>query len=187
MREIRQPLQTNIIEEEVTLKPIVQPKNTRSTSNTTSPLLTTSAKYVTKSTLDGSLTLREPKPKIKAKKGVTLQGIGSKLSGLYFVNQVKHTFKASGYTQSLDLTREWKGESMKNGTAKKPTTTTTTNKVVTPTVKKKTYTVKKGDSLWNIAKKYYGKGSEYTKIYNANKDKIKNPNSIYPGQVLTIP
>lgn len=53
--------------------------------------------------------------------------------------------------------------------------------------KVKTYTVKSGDCLWNIAKKYYGNGVQYTKIYNANKGKIKNPNLIYPGQVLTIP
>ena len=51
----------------------------------------------------------------------------------------------------------------------------------------KSYTVVKGDCLWNIAKKFYGNGSKYTVIYNANKDKIKNPNLIYPGQVLTIP
>lgn len=51
----------------------------------------------------------------------------------------------------------------------------------------KTYTVQKGDCLWNIAKKFYGNGSKYTVIYNANKDKIKNPNLIYVGQVLTIP
>ncbi len=50
-----------------------------------------------------------------------------------------------------------------------------------------TYTVVKGDCLWNIAKKFYGNGSKYTVIYNANTDKIKNPNLIYPGQVLTIP
>lgn len=53
--------------------------------------------------------------------------------------------------------------------------------------KSQTYTVKKGDSLWGIAKAHYGDGSKYTKIYNANKDKINNPNSIYPGQKLTIP
>lgn len=53
--------------------------------------------------------------------------------------------------------------------------------------KTKTYTVKSGDCLWNIAKKFYGNGAQYTKIYNANKGKIKNPNLIYPGQVLTIP
>lgn len=50
-----------------------------------------------------------------------------------------------------------------------------------------TYTVKSGDCLWTIAKKYYGNGAQYTKIYNANKDKIKNPNLIYAGQVLIIP
>lgn len=50
------------------------------------------------------------------------------------------------------------------------------------------YTVVKGDCLWNVAKKFYGNGSKYTVIYNANKGVIGgNPNLIYPGQVLTIP
>lgn len=49
------------------------------------------------------------------------------------------------------------------------------------------YTVKRGDCLWNIAKKYYGNGARYVDIYNANRDKITNPNLIYPGQVLSIP
>lgn len=53
--------------------------------------------------------------------------------------------------------------------------------------KKKTYTVKRGDCLWNIAKQYLGSGSRYKEIYNLNRDKIKNPNLIYPGQVLTLP
>lgn len=51
-----------------------------------------------------------------------------------------------------------------------------------------TYTVVKGDCLWNISKKFYGNGSKYMVIYNANKGVIGgNPNLIYPGQVLTIP
>ena len=50
----------------------------------------------------------------------------------------------------------------------------------------KTYTVKSGDCLWTIAKKYYGNGALYMAIYNANKDKLSNPNLIHPGQVLTI-
>ena len=51
-----------------------------------------------------------------------------------------------------------------------------------------TYTVVSGDCLWAIAKKFYGDGSRYTEIYNANVDVIgSNPNLIYPGQVLTIP
>lgn len=50
-----------------------------------------------------------------------------------------------------------------------------------------TYTVKKGDCLWKIAKQFYDNGSDYSKIYELNKDKISNPNLIYPGQVLTMP
>lgn len=53
--------------------------------------------------------------------------------------------------------------------------------------KQTTYVVVKGDTLWAIAKKYYGSGNQYNKIYNANRDKIKNPNLIYPGQKLVIP
>lgn len=52
----------------------------------------------------------------------------------------------------------------------------------------KTYTVQSGDCLWRIAQKFYGKGGDYTKIYEANKGTIgSNPNLIYPGQVFTIP
>ena len=50
-----------------------------------------------------------------------------------------------------------------------------------------TYTVKSGDCLWRIAEKYLGDGRRYTEIADLNKDKIKTPNLIYPGQVLTIP
>ena len=50
-----------------------------------------------------------------------------------------------------------------------------------------THTVVKGDCLWNIAKKYYGNGSKYTVIHEANKDKITNPNLIQIGTVLNIP
>lgn len=50
------------------------------------------------------------------------------------------------------------------------------------------YTVVSGDCLWNIAKRFYGDGSKYTAIYEANKNVIGgNPNLIYPGQVLMIP
>ena len=51
----------------------------------------------------------------------------------------------------------------------------------------KTYTVQKGDTLWKIAKQFYGNGSQYPKIVSANSDKIKNPNLIYPGQTFSIP
>lgn len=48
------------------------------------------------------------------------------------------------------------------------------------------YVVQSGDTLWAIAKKHYGDGDQYAKILNANKDKIKNANLIYPGQKLVL-
>lgn len=53
--------------------------------------------------------------------------------------------------------------------------------------KNSNYTVKSGDCLWNIAKKQLGDGSRWKEIYDLNKDKIKNPNLIYPNQSLTMP
>jgi len=51
-----------------------------------------------------------------------------------------------------------------------------------------TYTVVRGDSLWKISKKFYGTGSKWRTIYNANRSLIGgNPNLIHPGQVLKIP
>lgn len=75
----------------------------------------------------------------------------------------------------------------KNGSKKKAKVKKTSNRTSSKSKSGK-YTVKKGDCLWNIAKKFYGKGAKYTVIYNANKKVIgSNPNRIYPGQVLTIP
>jgi len=51
----------------------------------------------------------------------------------------------------------------------------------------KTYTVAAGDSLWKIAQHHYGDGNKWQKIFEANKDTIKNPDLIHPGQTLVIP
>lgn len=92
-----------------------------------------------------------------------------------------------------------------------PNTATNTNKSTTSTAKEKrptdkktdeptVHTVKSGDCLWNISKKYYGKGSKWKTIYEANKKVIEdtakkrrggkgssNGHWIYPGTKLTIP
>lgn len=64
---------------------------------------------------------------------------------------------------------------------------TSTRQAATGAAQSRTYTVVKGDTLWGIAKKFYGDGSKYTRIAGANSAVVKNPNLIYPGQVLTIP
>jgi nucleoid-associated protein YgaU len=51
----------------------------------------------------------------------------------------------------------------------------------------KTYTVVAGDTLSKIAKREYGDASKWHAIYEANKDTIKNPDLIYPGQTFKIP
>lgn len=70
-----------------------------------------------------------------------------------------------------------------NNTAK----AVSTNRPAQTAPKARTYKVVSGDCLWNIAKRFYGNGSLYTKIFNANRNIIKNPNLIYPGQILNIP
>ncbi len=49
------------------------------------------------------------------------------------------------------------------------------------------YEIKSGDTLGAIAKQFYGKASQYTRIFEANRDIIDDPNKIYPGQKIRIP
>jgi nucleoid-associated protein YgaU len=53
--------------------------------------------------------------------------------------------------------------------------------------KDQTFVVQPGNSLWRIARRSYGEGLRYTVIYEANKDHIRDPDLIYPGQVFVIP
>ena len=58
-----------------------------------------------------------------------------------------------------------------------------------PAVQKKVeyYLIKKGDTLSAIAKQFYGKANDYPKIFEANREVIKDPNLIFPDQKIRIP
>ena len=47
--------------------------------------------------------------------------------------------------------------------------------------------VSRGDTLWRISHVTYGDGTRYAFVYRANRDQIRNPNRIYPGQILVLP
>ena len=50
-----------------------------------------------------------------------------------------------------------------------------------------TTTVSRGDSLWRISRLTYGAGTRYAAIYKANREQIRNPNLIHPGQIFVLP
>jgi nucleoid-associated protein YgaU len=56
-----------------------------------------------------------------------------------------------------------------------------------PAGQPQTYTVESGDSLSKIAKRLYGDANKWHAIFEANRDKIKNPDLIRPGEVLSLP
>ena len=142
-------------------------------------------------TLNGTLSFIVTEETIKLKAGdtVKLNGLGKYLSGNYYVKDITRQISSSGYSHSATLIKTDFGKSLKVSSSKNSTKKET--KKVNSSTKadsaKRTYTVKKGDCLWNIAKKYYGNGALYTKIYDANTSKIANPNLIYVGQKLVIP
>ena len=47
--------------------------------------------------------------------------------------------------------------------------------------------IRRGDTLWHISRRVYGRGIRYTTIYKANSDQIRDPNMIFPGQVFGVP
>lgn len=85
---------------------------------------------------------------------------------------------------SLELT-EWRDFVVKEI---KPQTVTKAS-VREQKPKPKTYTIKKGDSLWAIARKFAGNGAKWPELWNENKSRLRsgNPNLIYPGETIVIP
>lgn len=141
-------------------------------------------------TLNGTLSFIVTEETIKLKAGdtVRLNGLGKHLSGKYYIKDITRQIGSSGYSHSATLIKTDFGSSLK---VKSSSSKKKEEKKVASTPKadssKRTYTVKKGDCLWKIAKEFYGNGALYTKIFDANTNQIANPNLIYIGQVFVIP
>ena len=68
-----------------------------------------------------------------------------------------------------------------------PETLASAPEAATPATKAVIVTVQPGFSLWRIARENYGEGILYVKVFEANKDQIRDPDLIYPGQIFTVP
>lgn len=136
--------------------------------------------------------------KVMITSGAVYGGLYDKTRGM----KVPSAYTGKWYTVSQTATHKGEQEALikelyswvafkylqKQGAANNATTVTVTkNRDESTAPKVAAYTVKKGDTLWGIAKKYLGNGAKYTQIYDANKSIISNPNLIKVGQVLTIP
>lgn len=73
--------------------------------------------------------------------------------------------------------------------AQRPATATpvAATPTATPTATLRTHTVRSGDTLSGIAQEVYGRADRWQLIFQANRDKIDDPDRIFPGQVLVIP
>jgi len=88
----------------------------------------------------------------------------------------------------MDFFKKGKERPVEKPAERNPTGSTQPNRPMEPPAPPaREYTIKSGDSLSKIAKQFYGNAADWQKIYQANKDSIKDPNLIHPGQKIKIP
>lgn len=128
----------------------------------------------------------KPISNIVASQTVNIEGFGN-IDGKYFIDQIKHSAGNGGYTMQLTLHKVQKPIKMTEPVAASIESSVTT------------YTIVAGDTLWGIAKNFYGNGMKYTDIYNANAETLdqvardhgyanaNGGNYIWAGTVITIP
>lgn len=135
---------------------------------------------------------RKAQKNLKPIRFITSNGINDDISVMVLVKSVEAVEKAGeeGDKYLSIKMQEYKAPGKRYVAVQTPAATVKQEAAVPQTnpavTENKTHTVQNGDTLWGIAKKYYGNGGQYTKIVSANLG-IKNPNLIYPGQIFIIP
>jgi len=114
-----------------------------------------------------------------------LGGKGFRMHNLH-VQDNKLFVKASAGTQALK-DQVWDAVKKIDRTYADLTCDISIDAAIAPPPEPKTHTVVSGDTLSKLARQFYGDGNKYMKIFDANKDQLKDPNVIKIGQVLKIP
>ena len=114
---------------------------------------------------------------IQTAKGFRMQGAAEERDGkLYFKGTVPTQDEANKIWDAIKTIPTWPDEIVADIQA-----------VGGPAAAETTYTVKAGDTLSKIAKQHLGDANAYMAIFDANRDQLKDPDKIQPGQVLKIP
>jgi nucleoid-associated protein YgaU len=126
---------------------------------------------------------------IQTAKELRMEGSAEERDGkLHFNGTVKSEDEKNRIWNALKTIPDWQKEvvaDIRVTVPPQPQATRTTGQPQQATAT--THTVQPGDTLSAIAKKYLGNANAYMDIFNANKDKLSDPDVIKPGLVLTIP
>ena len=121
---------------------------------------------------------------IQTAKGFRMQGAADEKDGkLYFQGTVNSQEEANKIWDAIKTVPDWRNDVVAQITV----AATAGAGASAAGAAQTTYTVKSGDTLSKIAKEHLGDANAYMAIFEANKDQLKDPNVIKPGQVLKIP
>lgn len=126
-----------------------------------------------------------PNVYLEENRTVDVKGLGKVLSGLYYVDEVAITFDTGkGVSKEAVLSKSgFKGSLRMGVDAPEPPR----REKEKPKVEKKTHTIVAGDTLWALAVKHYGNGTQWRKIFNANKMKTGDERRLRIGRTIIIP
>jgi nucleoid-associated protein YgaU len=143
-------------------------------------------KQMSLETIEASISVL-PNPGYKATDTYNMKGLGGLFSGNYYVRKVRHILTSTTYdvtleTVSVDHVRIIEASSTPEQAQLAPPSTPESP---SESSLGQRYEIQPGDTLWGIANRFYGDGSQYMRIADANS--ISDPDLIYAGDWITIP